>query len=164
MAEVWGNDCRNLIQGTLWHEDEQRQIRGPVSESEWQAVNVSAVSGDITTAWIGGGRFWLYPAPAAGENISAIISTDYLFAASGTPTATIGADTDTFIVPDEVTTVGLEFYWNKEKGEAFDWEYKQFMGLIGDNKAKDGGAVLALDSHMTSARPGILLPAGYTVR
>ena len=163
METVWGVGTRNLLQGTLWHDDEQRAIRGPVSEQEWQVARVSEMTGDITVAWIGGGNFWLYPAPAAGENISAVIASECLFTSSGTPIAAISADTDKFVFPDEVVLVGLEFFWNKEKGESYEWEYRQYMGLIGDNKAKDGGANLQLDVPSYGNRPGIVLPAGYVV-
>lgn len=163
IASVWGADCRNVIQGTIWHDDEQRTIRGPVSEQEWQTAITATMTGDITVAWIGGGNFWLYPAPEAGESVSAVIASEYLFTSSGTPTATIASDGDKFVFPDEVTMVGLEFFWNKEKGEAYEWEYRQYMGLIADNKAKDGGANLQLDVPAYGTRPGIILPAGYVV-
>lgn len=161
IAAVWGADARSLVASTLWNDTSQEAIRGPVTEQEWQVAQVSAMAGDTSLAWIGGGHFWLYPAPTAGDTISAIVLTEYYVTDDGTPTATISADDNKFVFPDEVMAVGLEFFWNKEKGESYEWEYRQYMGLIGDNKAKDSVTMLKLDSPDRGARPGILLPAGY---
>lgn len=161
LAAVWGADFRSLVANTLWNNTSQERIRGPVTEQEWQIAQASAVAGDTSIAWIGGGNFWLYPAPTAGDSISALVLTDYYVTDGGTPTATISADDNKLLFPDEVVMVGLEFFWNKAKGESYEWEYRQYMGLIGDNKARDSSTMLALDSCDSGARPGILLPAGY---
>jgi len=121
--------------------------------------------GDIILCWIGGGEFHLYPAPDAGETISAVVVTEYLVkAAGGTAKPGITVDTDYLIFPDEVTMQGLEYFWNKEKGESWDWEHTQYLGLIGDNKARDSQSPLQLDCARQGVRPAIVLPAGYTVR
>jgi hypothetical protein len=164
ISDILGSDVRSIVTESGWNNTRRMRIFGPVSDAMWQALQVLPNAGPEFQSWIAGGRLYVSPAPAYGEELSYIVQTKNLILSSDgvTTLEALASDADTFLVPDIVVQLGLQYVWSKQKGVA-GWEdtYNDFIDAVARNKVKDGAATLRLDLDSSpTIRPGIIIPAG----
>lgn len=162
LTTLFGTDFRGIIPGTLFNQSQQLPIFGPVTESEWQVLKSTTATGPEATAWIAGGFLYLLPVQNALDTLSAIVRTQSIvYDGSESTRLLVQANLDQFLVPDELILAGLDFAWNKEKGEAWDNDYAYYMGLIAQYRQTVSPNPLQLDSGTSRGRvPGVVIPAG----
>lgn len=164
LTSIFGAGYDALIPDTLWNETRHMRIYGPVPAAVWQTLQTLPNGGPEYQCWVSGGHLLVSPNLVAGETLSAVYRTKYVvLAVDGVTTKPkFTADDDTFLFPDLVVSLGLEWRWRKQKGEA-GWEddYNAYLALIGRGLAKNLKPTLHLDSSgRTVAKPGIVIPAG----
>jgi hypothetical protein len=163
LDSIFGAGYRSWTPGTMWNDTRKMQIYGPVSDQQWQVFQTLPNAGPEYQSWISGGHLYISPALPAGENLSAIYSTNYgvLDLDGVTTKPRITADSDSLLFPDNVVKRCLEYKWRKQKGEA-GWEddYNAFIGLVARSIVKDGAKTLSLSPNPIIARPGIVVPSG----
>jgi hypothetical protein len=82
---------------------------------------------------------------------------------NGVAADVVTGNEDTFLVPDDVIHAGLQWVWNKEKGEAWADDYGYYMALIADRRELANQTPLQLDGAGTATRPNIAVPPGNWV-
>lgn len=161
LSTLFGADFKFIVPGTLFNVSQQLPVMGPVSDGEWQILKSTVATGPEHSAWIAGGRLYLLPIPNGTDTFSAIVRTQSLvYDGSESTRELVVANLDEFLVPDELILAGLDFVWNKEKGEAWDNNYAYYMGLVAQYREPVSPNPLQLDSLPRVARPGIVVPAG----
>jgi hypothetical protein len=161
LTTLFGADFRFLVPGTVYNVSTQIPVYGPVSDAEWQALKSTAATGPEHVSWVAGGSLYLLPAPNGTDIFSAIVRTQSLvYDGSESTRELVQANLDSFLVPDAVVLAGLDFIWNKEKGEAWGEDYSYYMGLIAQYREPVSPNPLQLDLSRPVPRPGILIPAG----
>lgn len=154
---------RRIINDTIWNRSTLTPICGPVSRQRWQAQKALGLTGPYSEYRIRGNELVLDPAPTAGhtcyfEYISKCWCTDVTGA---TYRANVAADTDVFLLDDEVVLAGLEWRWLRKKGLSYAEEFATYEGLVSDLIARDGTKpTLSMEGGGTVRGPGIYTPIG----
>jgi hypothetical protein len=163
LTTIFGAGYAGLVTNTLWNETRVMQILGPVTDAEWQQLQILPGAGPEYSAWISQGHLYINPAPAVTDTLAAVYITSYcvLDVDGVTTKAEPDADDDTLLFPDNVVARALEYKWGKIKGEA-GWEddYNAYIGLLSKNMVRDTTPVLQMDAQPPYPRPGIIIPPG----
>ena len=146
---------------TMWDTTDRLPVLGPVSGSEWQELKAVLANGPRYQFRFRGNHLLVNPIPAAGhawkfeyESKYAILDTD------GTTTKEFfTADTDTFLLPDNLLLLGLRWRWKAEKGLDYGELFATYERLVKKAMGSDGGSeTLRMDNEGASASPGIFVP------
>jgi len=74
------------------------------------------------------------------------------------------ADTDTFLLPDQLLLMGLRWRWLREKGLDYGELFNAYERQVKDAMGRDGGKKsLAMDCDNREVRPGIFVPVANWV-
>lgn len=162
LVNLFGSDYAELVAGSMWDETEQRPVFGPVGDASWEMWKAYVSTGPIYKYWISGDQLYFDPVPPAGHTIGFIVQTSYgVVTTAGVTKPAITDDSDLFLFPDDVVVRCFEYKWKKLKGEPWQDDYNDYMGLLSKVLVKDTGPVLSLDGSMPPGpRPGIWVPAG----
>lgn len=161
MTTVAGADFRYVVNDTLWNRTLNRPIPGPLSESEWQNLKSSSITGPYQEYRIRGGNLILIPAPSAGDTIAfEYVSNYWCEDSGGTDKGSMTADTDVALLPEELLELDTIWRWKKAKGFDYAEDFRTAQIEIKNYQNRDGSkAVLMLDRRR-QRRPGILVPDG----
>jgi hypothetical protein len=166
LISIFGADYKGLVPNTLWNNTLRRPLIGPQTDPRYQMLKGLNVGGPLQEYRIAQGKLWIVPAPTnATDSLSAIYrSNNLVIAVGGTlPTKSrISADDDSFIFPDRVFKLQLEWRWKRQKGEPWatlreDAQDAVAKGIFNDN------AMPTLDlsnCDYSEIQPGIWVPAG----
>jgi hypothetical protein len=161
LTSIISPSYRGLVQNSVWNETLKRPIPGPVSDATWEQLKAFTNTGPLNQYRISQGHFLVNPALPAGHRIGLVYYTSYgVTDSGGTPKAAFTSDTDLILFPDVVVAKGLKYLWMKTKGEDWQNDYLEFMGLVAKNITKDTASLLQLDGRSGNLRPGIWVPAG----
>lgn len=105
----------------------------------WQARDFQPSPGGWT---IYGNAMHFVPAPPDGQNAVFPYISRFYARDSGTQAlkGAFDADTDTFLLPERLLTLGLVWRWRENKGLPFDGDQEAFMKAISEYAAKDRGS------------------------
>lgn len=108
--------------------------------NEFMALQDSGFQG-LPGAWIlTGDRFTFTPAPS-GDAKFAYISKNYAVdAASLERKAVFDADTDAFVLPERLLTLGLVWRWREQKKLDFSGDQEAFTKALSEEAGKDKGS------------------------
>ena len=156
---------KHIIPDTLWNRTANLQVLGPVSGPEWQNLLAQSYTGTCYRYRVMGGNLHLMPgvsASAAGETIAFEYSSSYAIKDSGgTPKASFTADTDTFVLPEEILLLGLRWKWREEKGLDYGSLRESYNKLLGIHRAKEGTKrVVDMSRTGPQLAAGIVIPFG----
>jgi hypothetical protein len=161
LTTVFGADFESLIFATMWDQTLNRPVFGPVSDTMWANLQAFPASGPIYQFKIFGNHLHIFPAPEAGDTLYFIYQSSYPVTDSGgTPIAAIAADTDLFLIPEEVVTRCLDYRWKRQKGEPWESDYIEYSDMLAKALNKTGLPNVHLDNSQFKLTPGIWVPAG----
>lgn len=149
-----------LVKDSMWNTSKKIPISGPLTDQAWAAQTALSLAGPPYRSWIAGGNLHLSPTPTAGDTIQGIYITSFGFRTGSTPTATPSADTNTFVYPDDVIMIGIEWLWKKQKGEAYIDEQNVFLDAVARGMGKKGLPTLSLEGFSHAPGPRIYVPIG----
>ena len=146
-----------IINGTLWDRTNYRSVIGPLSSTEWQKWESGTVSGTtyykllrIFSDSVGTKILKIYPSSDSGSTIAfEYIDSRAVIDPGGTLKEDITDDGDTFVFDDEAVEMSTTWRLLRMLGLNYDDEQGEYMRLVGERKANDGGAPvlnLSLDS------------------
>jgi hypothetical protein len=139
-----------------------RALTGPVDESEWQALMALPSAGTWYKFRIRQNHLLLYPVPGttsddiAFEYMSKWLVTD----ANGNLKSSITADTDLFILPENIIRKGLMFRWKQVKGLPYQVDESRFWELLNNYIAKDKvkRRIDLANPYPNEIKPGVMVP------
>ena len=151
-----------IAQMSVWDETLRRPVFGPVGDASWEMLKAFVNTGPLYQYKIFQDHFFINPAPPAGDTIGMVIKLKSVIVnAGGAPLLNPNADTCAFIVPPVVVDKGFDYMWKRQKGEAWEDLFNEYMGLIAKNIVKDANKpILFLDQSYQNLVPGIWVPAG----
>ena len=164
MTTIASNGFKYVKNQTIWDRTDKLPILGPLSPQEWQALKALVTTGPRYRFRVRGGKLLVNPTPTAGHTWAfEYVSKNWVLAADLTTYRQFfGADTDTILLPDTELLQGLRWVWKREKGLAYDEDFRTYELMLKDAAGRDGGKpVLRMDGGGWSGpRPGIVVPSG----
>ena len=143
------DDFARIVDGTVWDRTGGRPLAGPLTAQQWQAARASGVGAAPRPAFrIFAGAFHLHPAPArAGGEIAFEYVTGHIVAAAdGARRRSWEADDDSFVLSEDIATMGVKWRFKKAVGLAYDDDLDEYLSVLARAIARDGGsAVLRAD-------------------
>ena len=127
-------DFDRMIPDTFWNRSARRKAVGPLSPQDWQYQKGWGVNAAIEHQWMRrGADIVLTPAPAAGEELAfEYIRSTPVRALAGTLKAQFDDDSDTFLLDEEILTLGVAWRYLRQKGldyaeelKAYEWRVAQ---------------------------------------
>ncbi len=93
-------------------------------------------------AWIMlGGEFNFFPAPpAAAQAEFPYISNQYALSTAAAPQSAFLNDTDTFVLPEKLLTLGLIWRYRAQKGMGYAEDMQNYEYALSQAQARDGGS------------------------
>ena len=133
------SDFDRMVSETFWNRTDQERVVGPVTPEEWQGL-VASVALPIESAFqMRAGQIELYPVPTAGETYAyEYVSTQWCQSASGTGQTAWVADTDTGLLDEELTTLGLVWRFKQSRGLDYAEDMTTYEEQVLQAMARDG--------------------------
>lgn len=153
---------RNWIPDTFWNNTLRRPIYGPVTDVNYQSLKALNVAAPLYQFWIAGGDLNIVPGLASADTLSVIYDSKYtVIDVSNNPKERPTADDDSFIFPDAVFKLSLEWRWLKAKGESWMATMQEALNTISQAIGNDGDLPsLSFTGESPNLQPGIWVPAG----
>lgn len=142
-------DYERIISDTAWNESTYWQVRGPHSPQRWREIRSGLVQNAGVTDFYrlkfddasGEKRFFLDPAPTAGETLLFEYVTNELWeSAGGTGMVDPTADTDIFRVDEYLLELGVTYRLLRRLGLAYLEERRDFDMALDMRVARDAGS------------------------
>ena len=133
------SDFDRMVSETFWNRTDQERVVGPVTPEEWQGL-VASVALPIESAFqMRAGQIELYPVPTAGETHAyEYVSSQWCQSAGGTGQSAWAADTDTGLLDEELTTLGLVWRFKQSRGLDYAEDMTTYEEQVLQAMARDG--------------------------
>lgn len=139
------SDFRYIVPMTTWNRSDKRIVINPVTSQQWQFLKGwTTINGLHLRARIRGGELEFEQTIAAADNGKTIyfeyLSKNWAKTSGGTAQNKFQADTDLGRLDEELITQGV--VWRFKKAKGLDWEedFKEYVGVLRKQKARDGGS------------------------
>lgn len=164
MATLAPNGYQWALFETFYDRSLRRPLYGPLSETEWQQIKVLPNPGPFYKFRIKDDRLFINPAPAAPLSTLAFeyISSWAVRSSSGVLQASILADSDTVLFPENILLRGLAYRWKEIKGLPYQSDEQKFYDLMTNYIAKDKVKTRINLAHPkpSDIQPGVFVPSG----
>lgn len=154
---------RYIRNNTMWDTTDRLPVIGPLNGQQWQAIKAILANGPRYQFRFRGNHLLVNPVPAAGHTWKfEWASKNAILDANGvTVKEYFTADTDTFLLPDDLHLLGLRWRWLREKGLDYAELFNTYEFQVKDAMGRDGGAArVSLDGGRDEMNPGIFIPNG----
>lgn len=135
------SDFDRMIPGTIWNYTEREPMLGPVEPNAWQELSAGLVGPPDLYFRLRGNDFLILPTPPASDEIRyEYVSTWWVDTDAdglGEAAAPV-SDTDTFLLPEELLTLGLMWRWLKRNRLPFADEFAEYKVQVEQVLARDG--------------------------
>ena len=155
------NGFKAIKNGTFFDRSDTLPIFGPLSDQEWQDRKARAVTGPRYYYRFRGNHLLVNPVPVAGHTWAAeYLSRNWILGSDGTTYKQyFTLDSDTILLPEELVLMGLRWRWKKEKGFAYEEDFRTYEMQVKSALGRDGGKpVLNMASDTHTHKPGIMVP------
>ena len=142
------SDYDYMISGTQWDRGFRWQIYGPLTPAEWQVLKSGlSPTGPRRRFRLFGGMFHLDPIPYDSNLlVYEYYSTSFAMALGATSATAFTADTDTYVLLDDLMILGLKWRYRRAKGIDYSDEFKQYEDAMQREIGRDGASqTLQLD-------------------
>ncbi len=161
MSSIATNGFKAIKNGTFFDRSDTLPVMGPLSDREWQDRKARAVAGPRYYYRFRGDHLLVNPAPTAGHTWAGeYLSKFWILGADGTTYKQyFTLDSDTILLPEEVVLMGLRWRWKKEKGFAYEEDFRTYEMMVKSALGRDGGKpVLCMDGESRRNQPGVIVP------
>lgn len=154
---------KSIIPDSMYNRTQNLPILGPILSDEWQRLQSMGMTGTNYYFRERLGHLWFNPDATAGDTVAFEYRSTYaVVAADGTTyKATFTVDTDTFLLPESLLTLGLRWKWREEKGLDYGSLRESFERQLYTYKAEDGTkSRIDLSGESRKLSTGIIVPVG----
>lgn len=138
MTTIAGTDFGWIKPDTMWNRTQNRKMF-PVTDSDWQTMKSSGITGPVEYWRIRGGNLIVIPTMTAGETVAfEWVSKNWCESSGGTGQSRWADDTDTGKVDEYLMTCGIRWRWKKAKGLDYAEDFNTYESLVADIAARDG--------------------------
>lgn len=163
ITTIASNGFRHIKNKTIWDRTDRLPVIGPINQRQWQALKAVVMTGPRYQFRIRGGLLLVNPVPTAGHDWAfEYISKNWIISEDGlTNKRLFTADTDEFLLPDELLLMGLRWRWMREKGLDYAELFATYEAQVKDAIGRDAGKpVLKMDDTHLIAEHGTFVPSG----
>jgi hypothetical protein len=137
------SDYAYMISQTNWDRNFRWQMLGPLDAQEWQTL-VSGISpgGPRLRFRIMNNLFYVQPLPGPGQTDQIVfeyISNAWCTSQAGAPQSSWQADTDAYVFPEDLLTLGLIWRWRRAKGLDYAEEKLTYDRAVERRLSRSGG-------------------------
>ena len=160
---VSDNDFDYIIPESFWNQSTTLPIRGPLSFTEWEALQAIPVTGPFPWYLIRGGHLYFSPVPATATETGSFEykSTFWCESNGAVGRAAWAADSDVGLLDENLMALGITWRWLKRKGLDYGEDFQTYEKRVLDAYARDGGRkLLRSTGSRYSSRPVIGIPYG----
>ncbi len=146
-----GRELRYILNETIWNRTRREPVYGPRSPRTWQGYKAVDITSPYSEYRIRGNQLLFLPAPTAGDTCAFEYMTKSTFSnAAGTVYyRNANADTDLFLLDDEIILAGLEWRWRQKKGLEYAEDMMTYERMVADATGRNGTKrTLALDGGL----------------
>lgn len=142
-----------IIKDTVFNRTQRRRMQGDLSPSQWQETQASLVTMVNPAFRIRNSLFYISPTPTAVETVAyEYISKNWCQSSGGTGQSAWAADTDTGILDEEMTTLGIIWRFKAKKGLDYAEDMQSYEIRVNRAILKDGARVTIDTSCMEKDR------------
>lgn len=164
MTALATNGFNYIKNDTIWDRSSRLPIVGPMDSQDWQMLKAVVTTGPRYQFRIRGGKLLINPVPTAGLLwFFEYVTNNWILGANGTTYKQyFTLDTDTILLPEDLTLTGLRWRWKKEKGMEYAEDFRTYEMQVKDAVGRDGGKrLLRMDYPLRQwPGPGIFIPSG----
>jgi hypothetical protein len=135
-------DLQYLIPSTGWSRSFRWQLLGPLEAQEWQVLK-SGISptGPRTRYRIMGGSIVFDPVPSSAQSIAfEYYSNNWCQSAAGVSQSRFQADTDVFLLPDDILLLAVKWRFLRAKGMDYGQESADYQAALQRALSRAGSA------------------------
>jgi hypothetical protein len=140
-ASAVPSDFDHFIANSFFNRTTMRNIYGPITPQEWQAIQAQPQLNRVFLAFVErDGQFLVTPTPPAGQEIAyEYITTDWAKSTLGVPQSQFEADTDETYLDSKLFPLGIRWRFLKSKGLEYAEDFKTYQNERNQRMARDGG-------------------------
>lgn len=156
------SNFQRALNGTFWNRTTDREIGGPLSAREWALAFGEPVTSTISQwCMFRYDGLHIFPTPTAADTIAFdyVINTPVLDTDGSTYQTNFDADTDTYLLGDELLTLGIVWRYLQAKGRDYAEALKDYeLALAAKSRASRGAARILNPAPPDEPDGGALLP------
>ena len=164
LATLFPYGFKYIIPATAYDRTDRRILFGPKSPQLWQESLALPFTGPFYAYRIWQGSFYIQPDLEIGHTIALEYASDWAIqaTAAGAYKRRFTADTDVFVLDEEMLLMGLRWKWKKEKGLTFVTEKLEYESYLAQCMGNDGtkGELNMNGPVQPEIKPGIWVSAG----
>lgn len=128
-----------ILKDTVFNRTRRRRMLGDLTPEQWQQTQASLVTRVNPAFRIRGARFLISPTPSAIETVAyEYVSKNWCQSSSLTAQSEWAADTDTGLLDEELTTLGLVWRFRAGKGLDYAEDMQNYELEVGNAILRDG--------------------------
>ena len=150
-------DLDRFIPDTFFNRTQQRNMIGPITPQEWQAIKSMPTLGFVYLSFRQRqGQFIITPVPPAGDEIDyEYVSSYYAQSSAAVAKAEFTSDDDTSFLDEEMLKLGLRWRWKQAKGLEYGQDFDTYERELEAKAGNDGGArALSISGYSEQYFPG----------
>lgn len=123
------SDFDRIIPDTIWNRSTDKKVAGPLDQEEWAIANGLPISSNIEQyAMLRYDGLHIFPAPTVGDTIAYQyrINTPVQATGGGAYKTVFSADSDVYLLGDELLTLDVVWRYKREKGRDYAENLKDF--------------------------------------
>lgn len=134
-----GRELRYIVNETIWNRTRREPVYGPRTGRTWQGYKAVSITSPYSEYRIRGNELLFLPAPTAGDTCAfEYVSRSTMTNAAGTVYyRNANADTDEFLLDDEIILLGLMWRWRKTKGLEYSEDFMSYERMVADAMTRD---------------------------
>ena len=135
-------DFDRFVPNTFFNRTTRRPITGPISARQWQWILAQPVYSTVYLAFRERtSQFLIAPVPPAAQQIFyEYMSSNWAMSDTGVPQSSFLADTDTYVLDETLTQLGLRWRFLKAKGLDYAEDMETYEREVEEKMARDGGS------------------------
>lgn len=136
------SDLDRFLPDSFFNRTTQRQIEGPLTPQQWQAIKARPVFGRVYLAFRQrDGVFLVTPVPPAGQTIAyEYISKNWAKSSANVGKSEFTSDDDSSYLSEELIIQGLRWRWKQAKGLPYAEDMETYERNVEKALGEDGAA------------------------
>lgn len=136
-------DWDRFIPNSFFNRTQRRQVLGPITPQQWQAIQAQPQLNRVFLAFIErDGNFLITPTPTAGDEIAYEYGTkNWVYSDDTIPMSRSDyeSDSDTSYLDEKLIILGVRWRFLKSKGLDYAEDFRTYMSERQQKQARDGG-------------------------
>jgi len=149
-----------FVDESFWNITRRRQVYGPISQMEWQALTATTAPAVVDVWRIYQNAIYIKPTPTLGDRYSFLFVSKYWAFGGVGISDKFQSDEDETYLNEELITLGVIWRFLQSRGLEYGEARQTYETAVSREMARDGGRMRMQTGLATPWRPGIGVPEG----